>query len=185
MSGDRYQMSDKQGCYFVTFTVIHWIDIFSRKDYRDIIVSSLNYCIANKGLVVYAWVIMSNHIHLVITTKGSEDISGIIRDFKKHTSKQVSTAIQAINESRREWLLNAMSKEAKRIGRATYYKLWKDDNHAVNIDGIRIKLDERLNYVHENPVRNGWVSNAWDYVYSSAKDYQINKKGLVNIEFAL
>jgi hypothetical protein len=77
-----------------------------------------------------------------------------------------------------------MSKEAKRTGRATYYKLWRDDNHAVTIDGTRIKIDERLGYVHENPVRNGLVSNAWDYIYSSAKDYQTNKKGLVNIEFA-
>ena len=69
MSGDKYLMSDKQGCYFVTFTVIHWIDIFSRKNYRDIIVGSLNYCIAKKGLVVYAWAVMSNHIHLVLRVR--------------------------------------------------------------------------------------------------------------------
>ena len=87
MIGDKYLISDKAGCYFVTFTVIHWIDIFSRKEYRDIIVDSLNYCIAKKGLVVYAWVIMSNHIHLLITTKLDDgNISDIIRDFKKHKS---------------------------------------------------------------------------------------------------
>ena len=82
MSGDKYNIGDKAGCYFVTFTVIHWIDIFSRKEYRDIIVDSLNYCIAEKGLVVYAWVIMSNHVHLIITTKNDDgNISEIIRDF--------------------------------------------------------------------------------------------------------
>jgi putative transposase len=184
MSGDKYSMSDKAGCYFVTFTVIHWIDIFSRKEYRDIIVDSLNYCIEQKGLIVYAWVIMSNHIHLVITTKSDDgNISDIIRDFKKHTSKEITKAIQSIPESRKEWLLNAMSKEAKRIGRATYYKLWKDDNHAVTIDGKIVGIKDRINYVHDNPVRNGLVEEQWDYVYSSAKDYQ-GKKGLVNIEFA-
>src|SRR6266536_2944036 len=145
MSGDKYSISDKAGCYFVTFTIIHWIDIFSRKEYRDIIVDSLNYCIAEKGLVVYAWVIMSNHVHLIITTKdddarpddpvGRGNISDIIRDLKKYTSKQIAKAIETIGESRREWLLNAMSKEAKRIGRAVNYKLWKDDNHAICIDG--------------------------------------------------
>ena len=130
------------------------------------------------------WVIMSNHIHLVITTKADDgNISGIIRDFKKHTSKEITKAIQSIPESRKEWLLNAMSKEAKIIGRATYYKLWKDDNHAITIDGKIVGIKDRINYVHDNPVRNGLVEEQWDYVYSSAKDYQ-GKKGLVNIEFA-
>lgn len=184
MSGDKYTICDKQGCYFVTFTVIHWIDIFSRREYRDIIVESLNYCIAEKGLVVYAWVIMSNHIHLIITTRNKENISDIIRDFKKFTSKKIVYAMQTIPESRKEWLLNAMHKEAQRIGRATFYKMWKDDNHAITIDRMRIKIDERIHYIYENPVRNGLVSNAWEYVYSSATDYQQGKKGLVNIDFA-
>ncbi len=106
MSGDKYSISDKAGCYFVTFTVIHWIDIFSRKEYRDIIVEALNYCIAEKGWVVYAWVIMSNHIHLVITTKSDHgNISDIIRDFKIHTSKEIAKEIQTIPESRKEWAL--------------------------------------------------------------------------------
>ena len=184
MSGDKYLISDKAGCYFVTFTVIHWIDIFSRKAYRDIIVESLNYCIAEKGLIVYAWVIMSNHIHLIITTKSDDgNISDIIRDFKKHTSKEIARAIQTVGESRKEWLLNAMSKEAQRIGRAAHYKLWKDDNHAITIDGKVVGIKERLNYIHDNPVRNGLVNEQWEYIYSSAKDYA-GKKGLVNIEYA-
>src|SRR5690348_6541701 len=184
MSGDKYSISDKSGCYFVIFTVIRWIDIFSRKEYRDIVVESLNYGIKEKGLVVYAWVIMSNHIHLIISTRTeNENISSIIRDFKKHTSKEITKSIQEIPESRREWLLRAMSKEAARIGRAVYYKLWKDDNHAVTIDGKIISMKERLNYLHDNPVRNGLVAEQWDYIYSSAGDYQ-GRKGLVNIEFA-
>jgi len=76
-----------------------------------------------------------------------------------------------------------MSKEAKRIGRATNYKLWKDDNHAITIDGKIVGIEERLNYIHENPVRNGLVDESSDYIYSSARDYQ-GRKGLVNIEFA-
>ena len=186
MSGDRYIISDKSGCYFVTFTVIHWIDIFTRRDYRDIIVDSLNYCIKEKDLVVYAWVIMSNHIHLLITTKNANgNISNIIRDFKKFTTSEIIKKINSIAESRKEWLLKAMGQEAIRIKRATNYKMWRDDNHAILIDGIVIKITERLNYIHENPVRNGLVVNDWDYIYSSAIDYQTNKIGLVNIEFVI
>ena len=185
MSGDKYFINDQQGCYFVTFTVIYWIDIFTRKKYRDIIVDSLNYCIANKGLVVYGWVIMSNHIHLIISIKHeSGNLSDVIRDFKKYTSKEISFTMQIIGESRREWILEAMNREALRIGRAKYYKLWRDDNHAVQIDGYIIKIDERLHYIHDNPVKDGLVENAWEYLYSSARDYEIDRKGLVNVEFA-
>ncbi|MEO6328968.1 MAG: transposase, partial [Ginsengibacter sp.] len=109
--------------------------------------------------------------------------SEIIRDFKKHTSKEITKAIQSIQESRKEWLLNAMSKEAKRIGSATYYKLWKDDNHAITINGKIAGIKDRINYIHDNSVRNGLVEEQWDYVYCSAKDYQ-GRKGPVNIEFA-
>ena len=127
---------------------------------------------------------MSNHIHLVITIKTEEEnISAIIRDFKKFTSKKIWKTIGEIPESRKEWLLNAMSKEAKRIGRVAYYKLWKDNNHAITIDGKIVGIKERLNYIHDNPVINGLVDEPSDYVYSSARDYQ-GKKGLVNIEFA-
>ncbi len=108
-------------CYIHSYPLDRY---FFTKRIQDIIVDCLNYCIAEKDLVVYAWVIMSNHIHLVITTKLYDgNISDIIRDFKKHTSKEITKSIQSINESPKEWLLNVMSKEAKRIGRATYYKL--------------------------------------------------------------
>ena len=139
------------------------IDVFSRKEYRDIVVDSLNFCIANKCLVVYGWVIMTNHIHLIITTKTErENISDLIRDFKKYTSRKITKTMAKINESRREWMLNAMSREAQRIGRAKIYKLWRDDNHAVLIDRYRTKIDGPLNYIHDNPVINGLVKNAWD-----------------------
>ena len=63
MSGDRYKIQDQQAGYFITMTVVYWIDVFNRRDYKDVIVESLNYCIANKGLNLYAWVIMSKHIY--------------------------------------------------------------------------------------------------------------------------
>jgi REP element-mobilizing transposase RayT len=65
MSGDRYFINDQHSRYFLTLTVIHWIDLFTRKEYRDVLVDSLKYCQATKGLEIYAWVIMSDHIHLV------------------------------------------------------------------------------------------------------------------------
>src|SRR5690606_22600110 len=128
MSGDRYLISDQNSPYFLTCTVIHWIDLFSRKDYKDIIVESLNYCVREKSLTLYGWVIMSNHIHLIGRCDPPGGMSGFLRDFKKFTSKKFITIIETISESRNDWLLDKFSFEAKRTKRADNYKIWKDDN---------------------------------------------------------
>ncbi|WP_221412742.1 REP-associated tyrosine transposase [Fulvivirga lutimaris] len=178
MSGDRYKIQDQQACYFITMTVVYWIDVFSRRDYKDVIVESLNYCIANKGLNLYAWVIMSNHIHIVGKVDTELGMSGFLRDFKKFTSKKIVELIQEIPESRRDWLLDKFSFEARRTGRAENYKLWKDDNHAIDMSTI--DMMNKIDYIHDNPVRAGLVHEPDQYVYSSATDYA-GGKGMVNV----
>jgi|GEM_PF-4568697 len=84
MSG--YIIKDQSKAHFVTFTIVNWVDLFTRQDYKQLIVENLNYCIRHKGLTVFAYVIMSNHIHLIIQSQES-NLSNIIRDFKKFTSK--------------------------------------------------------------------------------------------------
>jgi REP-associated tyrosine transposase len=178
MSGDKYFISDQQATYFLTCTVIHWIDLFTRKEYRDIVVESLNYCVEEKHLILYSWVIMSNHIHLVARCSLPGSMSGFLRDFKKFTSKKFIATIQNSNESRSEWLLDKFAFEAKRTGRAENYKIWKDDNHAINLSDIDIL--QKINYIHDNPVRNGLVKYPDHYIYSSAADYA-GSKGMVKV----
>jgi putative transposase len=178
VSGDRYKIQDQQACYFITMTVVHWIDVFSRRDYKDVIVESLNYCIAHKGLNLYAWVIMSNHIHIVGKVETELGMSGFLRDFKKFTSKKIVELIQEIPESRGDWLLDKFSFEARRTGRAENYKLWKDDNHAIDLSTI--DMMNKIDYIHDNPVRAGLVHEPDQYVYSSATDYA-GGKGMVNV----
>jgi len=179
MSGDKYHITDQNAPYFLTCKVIYWVDVFTRREYRDIVVDSLNYCVKEKGLTVFSWVIMSNHIHLVCQAEEPFRLSDILRDFKKHSSKQIVKSIQEINESRREWLLDKFAFEARRTGRAEVYKLWTDDNHAVDL--TRIDIMQKINYIHNNPVRAGLVEYPDHYLYSSAKDYA-GQKGLVNVE---
>src|SRR5690348_14852326 len=101
----KYKFKDQEKLYFVSFATVNWIDVFTRKIYKDIIIESLDYCIKNKGLEVYGYCIMTNHVHLVIGTSGSR-MEDIIRDFKKHTSKEILKTIENnIQESRREWML--------------------------------------------------------------------------------
>jgi putative transposase len=178
MSGDKYYISAQHNPYFITCTVVDWIDLFTRREYKDVLVDSLNYCTVHKGLVLYGWVLMTNHLHIVGYCEEPNRMSDFLRDFKKHTSKQLLKTIQTIPESRREWMLDKFSFEAKRTGRAENYKIWKDDNHAIDLSTIDVT--EKLDYMHKNPVRTGIVENEEEYLYSRAKDYA-GKKSLVNL----
>ena len=88
-----YTIKDQLGLHFVTFTVHQWADVFTRRDYSDILINSLKFCQKEKGLMIYGWVIMSNHIHLIIQSNQTP-LSDIIRDFKKYTATQIVNAIQ-------------------------------------------------------------------------------------------
>ena len=105
MSGDRYKIDDQNAIYFPTFTVVDWVDVFTRESYRIEIIESLKYCMQHKGLIVYAYCIMSNHMHLIVRAKEGFELSAIIRDFKKYTAKRIINKIVEDNESRKEWML--------------------------------------------------------------------------------
>lgn len=179
MSGDRYKITEQNSIHFLTFTIVDWIDVFTRIDYKQSIVQSLNYCIHHKGLEVYAWVLMTNHMHLIARAKTNYHLSEIIRDFKKFTSKEIVGFIQTIPESRREWLLHKFEYHAHSTGRAENYKMWSDDNHTICLEGSHL-FAQKLDYIHQNPVKQMIVANAEDYIFSSAVDYA-GKKGMVDV----
>jgi len=77
-----YRIHDQTGLYFLTFTIVGWVDVFARKEYKDIIIENLKFCIQEKGLILFAYVIMSNHVHLIVRSDSEMGLSSIIRDFK-------------------------------------------------------------------------------------------------------
>src|ERR1039458_8568890 len=104
--GFAYKITDQQGIYFITATVVQWIDVFTRKEYKDIVVGSLEFCMKNKGLNIFGWVIMSNHLHAIVSCREGFDLSDTLRDFKKFTSTQIVEAIENNpKESRKNWLV--------------------------------------------------------------------------------
>ena len=166
---DGYQIKNQEGLYFLTFQVVGWADIFSRKVYRDIVINSFDYSRKNKSLELFSYVIMTNHIHLIARSKNS-DLSGTVRDIKKHISKQVFKTINDIQESRREWLEIIFKYHAKHNKRNLRMQFWTHENHAVELTTNKM-IEERINYIHKNPVRAGLVLNEEDYLYSSAKNF--------------
>ena len=180
MSADNYLIEDQNAVYFLTFTVSDWVDVFTRREYKLEVVESLNYCIEHKGLLMYAWCLMSNHLHLVCKAKNGYRISDIIRDFKKFTSKKIVKMIADIPESRREWMLYRFEFAGKFDNRIRKYKFWQETNHAILLDNNKM-LEQRINYTHNNPVRAMIVQEPHEYLFSSARDYA-GVKGYVPVE---
>jgi len=164
-----YQIVEQDALHYVTFQVVSWVDLFTRKVYRDIVIDSLKYCQSNKGLEIYAFVIMSNHIHLLIRSDIGK-LSDTIREFKSFTAKQILLAIDTESESRRDWMLNLFEFAARQHKRNEKYQIWTHENHAELIYSDKF-IFQKINYIHDNPVRAGIVENPQDYLYSSARDF--------------
>lgn len=176
-----YKITNQNNLHFITPTIVGWIDVFTRKIYKDIIVDSLNYCIKNKGLSVHAYVIMSNHLHLLVSANEGYELSNIIRDFKRHTANTIiKEIIQNPKESRQAWLTNLMKYHAKYQGMNEKFQFWQKGNHPVEVTSPRW-IKSRFDYIHYNPVVAGLVDEPEYYVYSSARDYVNNSPGLVLI----
>jgi putative transposase len=176
----NYKFHDQDRPYFVTFTVVNWIDVFTRRDYKDILLDSLKFCMANKGLELHAWVIMSNHVHLIIGTN-DKPMQDILRDLKRHTSKTIIKAIEDNpQESRKEWMLYQFEHAGKYNPNNERYQFWQQGNHPIELWSKHV-IDQKLNYIHNNPVTAGWVDLPEYYLYSSARDYA-NIKGLLDVD---
>ncbi|MFT5298574.1 MAG: REP element-mobilizing transposase RayT [Flavobacteriales bacterium] len=167
---EKYKVVDSSKPTFITLTLVGWVDVLIRRKYINLLDESLAYCIQNKGLKVHAYVYMTSHIHLIVTSD-KDEIQDIVRDFKKHTSKKLIELIGESGESRKEWMLNKFAFEAKRVNRASNYKVWKDGFHPVILDDNK-KLMQRLNYIHYNPVDAGFVDHERDWLNSSYRGYE-------------
>ena len=166
--------------YFLTLTVVDWVDVFTRPVYKNLIVDSLIYCQREKGLQLMAWVLMTNHLHLISSADEGILLSDILRDFKKFTSKKIVETIRETNESRKEWMLHRFQFNAV-FAKNKYFKVWQGGNEAKEIHSSEF-FDQKLEYIHQNPVRQGIVFEPWEYVYSSASNYA-GKGGLIDVVF--
>ena len=177
-----YKIDEKNGLYYLTLQIVGWVDLFTRQAYRDIIIENLQYCQKHKGLNIFAYVIMSNHIHLLVQSE-SNKLSNTVRDFKSYTSKLILDCIQNEPESRREWMLKYFEYAAKKHKRNSNYQLWTHENHAEHIYSDKF-IKQKLEYIHMNPVKAGLVRNPEDYIYSSATNYA-NIESLMNVEMLM
>jgi len=176
----EYKIHNPEGIYFITPTVVAWIDVFTRLQYKEIVIESLKYCQSAKGLKIYAYVIMTNHLHLIVQAEKG-NLSEIIRDFKKFTSKQILKSIsENIQESRKKWMLNIFEFAGKNNSNNSKFQFWQQHNSPVELYSNEV-IEQKINYIHQNPVRNGIVEREEEYLYSSARNYA-ELSSFINIE---
>ncbi len=176
---DGYIIRDPYAKHFVTLSVVYWIDIFSRQLYRDIVIDSFKYCQENMGLTINGYVIMSNHIHAILQSQNGK-LSQTITSFKKFTGAKFIQSIFDCPESRRVWLLNQFAHASIVHNRNSSHQIWVNGNRPMSLTTGTF-FWQKLNYIHNNPVRAGIVDNPEDYIYSSARNY-LGREGKLKIE---
>jgi putative transposase len=177
----KYKIRDQDQLYFVTFTVIRWLDVFTRKEYRDIFMDSLRYCQQYKGLDLYAYCIMTNHVHMIVGRRGKPPLEGIIRDIKKYTSVKIIEAVEDNpQESRKDLLMWMFERTGRYNPNNKIYQFWEQYSHPIELN-TNVMIEQRLEYIHNNPVKAGIVLSPEDYLYSSAMNYAGLPEKLIDV----
>ena len=177
----NYKFHNPRGIYFISFAVVNWLDVFAQNEYKDILIDNLHYCQQKKGMEIYAWCIMDNHVHLVFRSVGEYRPELLIGDFKRFTSNAVVKAIvESPKENRKEILLSQFQKEGSKSSNVKTYQFWQHDNKPIELWSNKV-IDEKIDYIHNNPVEGGIVFRPEDYLYSSAVDYAGGKGLLKNV----
>jgi REP element-mobilizing transposase RayT len=158
---------DGQYLYFLTSTVVSRLPLFLTQDYFSILADSFRYCCANKGLVIHAYVIMPNHFHMIASSQPRSALPGIIRDLKRYTSRELSSFIEEEEPNYRQ---HALQNAAMQTDRGNNYMVWQEGYHPVAIYSQSF-FRQKLDYLHDNPVRKGFVRKPEDWRFSSAGEY--------------
>lgn len=177
----RRRILNQNGLNFLTLTIVEWIDLFTRPAFSEIIIDSLRFCQKQKGLVIYGYVIMPSHLHLIVSTENSVGLSPILQSFKSFTAKQI---LQYLNdktkaESRREWLLSHFAFNARKNKTNSQNQVWQKGNHPIALYTPRV-IRQKLDYLHLNPVEAKIVARPEHYLFSSASNY-ITDNGILDV----
>lgn len=164
--------------YFVTITVSDWIPLFLSAGYCDILIDSLAHCRRLKGLRIHGYVIMPNHLHLIVSTESTHSLPDILRDFKRFTSRRITRTLEREGAQKRRRLLGYAATSGKGN---TSYKVWQDGYHPIAIYTPGA-FRQKLQYIHDNPVRKGLIRSAEQWRYSSAGDYLTGVPGELEID---
>jgi putative transposase len=170
---DRHFYHDKN-IFFITITAHEWLHLFNVGDSMQILSESLNFCALKYKADILGYVLMPNHIHLIINFEEGMKRIDFMSDFKKFTSTKVRQEIEKYRPNFLEKLLYVKDNQV--------FKVWKDRYDEVYLDKREL-LEIKLEYIHTNPIQNHWnlVARPEEYLYSSALFYEKGIQNLVKV----
>jgi putative transposase len=158
-------LSRKTSFYYSTCVIVAWLPVFQNEIYFKIIIESLNYCRLHKGLFLLGFVIMPSHVHLITSNTKETILSEIMRDFKTYTSRKIRRQLE---KDKRTIYLHILENSAKNLPKQQY-RLWTDDYHPIALKSEKW-FRQQLEYMHNNPVRKGFVEQPEYWKYSNARN---------------
>lgn len=165
MSRDRYRIGDTAYPHFLTCTVVGWLPVFTRPECVEVVLNSWRF-LQNAGrMTLFGYVVLENHLHFVAA---GDRLADEVGDFKSFTARKVIDRLKAKGE---ETLLGQLAREklAHRADRP--YQLWQEGSHPKQITGAEV-MTQKLEYIHHNPVKRGYVDDPTHWRYSSARNYR-------------
>lgn len=175
----EYKFHNPEGLYFVSFATLNWVDLFVRETYFTIMVESLKYCIENEGLLLYSWCIMPSHVHLIFSLQNDEP-GKILGNLKSYTSEALLKELsEGYSESRKEWITWMFKQAGVNNGTTENIQVWQPESHPIELRNKNL-IDQKIEYIHMNPVIAGFVTEPHYWKYSSATDNN-NVEGLLKL----
>ena len=170
----RYKFIHPNSTYFVTSTIVEWLPVFTRRVYFEIMIDTFRYCMHTKALKIYAYVLMDNHFHIMVA---GPNLSNIFRSIKRHSARRI---VQQAEIDGRDWLLDCIRSNKKTYKRDSLRQVWQEGLHPKYIlDNSMAR--QKINYIHQNPVKAGFVSRPENWRYSSAGNY-LHGHGVMEVE---
>ena len=173
MGKSRYQFKELNKPYFMTLTICGWQPVFTQPEIVQVILDSWRYLQQNADLKLYGYVILENHIHFIAQ---SENIQKDLHRFKSFTARKIIDYLKAHNIS---LILQQLAFYKKMYKFQSDYQLWQEGSHPQGIESEEV-LRQKLEYMHYNPVKRGYIDKPEHWRYSSARDYN-GEIGLIEV----
>ncbi len=174
MTRSSYKFIDKDQAYFLTSTVVEWLPIFSDPQIAEILFESLRFLQRERSLIKYAYMILENHLHMVAS---SEDMGKTMKEFKSYTAAEI---VDYLEKHGSVDMLKMLQRAKLPYKTESKHQVWQEGSHPEQITSEEM-LRQKIEYIHNNPVKRGYVDEPIHWRYSSARNYE-GEKGRIDVK---
>jgi putative transposase len=173
MSRTRYKVYDNAYPHFLTCTIVDWLPVFTRQDAAQILLDSWTFRQREGRMTLFAYVVLENHIHLIAS---SDNLSKEIGDFKSYTARQL---IDLLTAAGAKTILQQLAYRKAKHKDDRDFQFWQEGSHPQQITSDEM-MRQKIEYIHYNPVKRGFVDVPVHWRYSSSRNYA-GMPGLIEV----